>query len=202
MIDIGTTQPISHGELFIWECAAGSLQWRHKERDGVSNYQHIECLFNRLFMCRSNKTTKFRVTGHCEGNPAVTWGFPSPRASNAENILIWWRQHVQPLQIMLVFPILCLHYFLRNQYNGVNDSGEITLWQSSSYCYGLHCLEEKWIYIFWFTDRKNFPYLIVKRTNCSYSWRCTIGRNSSLFLCSRYSTVTVSKSGTLLILSQ
>ena len=34
-----------------------------------------------------------RVTGLCEGNPPVTGGFPSQRASNAKNVPIWWRQH-------------------------------------------------------------------------------------------------------------
>ena len=28
-----------------------------------------------------------------ERNPPVTGGFPSQRASNAENVSIWWRQH-------------------------------------------------------------------------------------------------------------
>ena len=31
------------------------------------------------------------VTGLCEGNPPVTGGFPSQRASNTENVSIWWR---------------------------------------------------------------------------------------------------------------
>ena len=29
-----------------------------------------------------------------EGNPLVTDGFPSQRASNAENVSIWWRHHI------------------------------------------------------------------------------------------------------------
>ena len=44
-----------------------TLQWRHNERDGVSNHQHLDCLLNRLFSCRSNKTSKLCVTGLCEG---------------------------------------------------------------------------------------------------------------------------------------
>ena len=39
------------------------------------------------------KKTELRVTGLCEGNPPVTGGFPSQRASNAENVSIWWRHH-------------------------------------------------------------------------------------------------------------
>ena len=50
-------------------------------------------LFNRLFRRRSKKISKLRVTGLCEENPPVTSGFPSQRASNAENVSIWWRHH-------------------------------------------------------------------------------------------------------------
>ena len=42
---------------------------------------------------RSKKTSKLRVTGLCEGNSPVTCEFPAQRASNAENISIWWRHH-------------------------------------------------------------------------------------------------------------
>ena len=34
------------------------LQWRHNGRDGVSNNQPHDCLFNRLFRHRSKKTSK------------------------------------------------------------------------------------------------------------------------------------------------
>ena len=71
-----------------------SLQWRHNELDGVSNHQPHDCLLNRLFRRRSKKTSKLRVTGLCEGNSPVTAEFPAQRASNAENVSIWWRHHV------------------------------------------------------------------------------------------------------------
>ena len=45
----------------------GAVQWRHNERDGVSNHQPHDCLLNRLFRCRSKKTSKLRVTGLCGG---------------------------------------------------------------------------------------------------------------------------------------
>ena len=46
---------------------------------------------------RSNKTSKLRVTGLCEGNSPVIGEFPAQRASNAENVSIWWRHHDFPL---------------------------------------------------------------------------------------------------------
>ena len=33
------------------------------------------------------------VSGLCEGNSPVTGEFPAQRASNAENVSIWWRHH-------------------------------------------------------------------------------------------------------------
>ena len=71
-----------------------SLQWRYNERDGVSNHQPHDCLLNFLFRRRSKKTSKLHVTGFCEGSSPVTGEFPAQRASNAENVSIWWRHHV------------------------------------------------------------------------------------------------------------
>ena len=72
-----------------------ALQWRHNERDGVSNHQLHHCLLNRLFKRLSKKTSKLRVTGFCVGNSPVTGEFPEQMASNAENVSIWWRHHVR-----------------------------------------------------------------------------------------------------------
>ena len=68
-------------------------QWRHNRWDGVSNHRRDNCLLNRLFKCRSKKTSKFHVTGLCVGNSPVTGEFPAQKASNAENVSIWWRHH-------------------------------------------------------------------------------------------------------------
>ena len=40
-----------------------------------------------------SKTSKLHVTGLCEGNSPVTGEFPAQRASNTENVSIWWRHH-------------------------------------------------------------------------------------------------------------
>ena len=76
-------------KIHIWK----SLQWRHNERDGVSNQRRVDGLLNRLIRRRSKKTSKLRVTGLCEGNSQVAGEFPSQRANNAENGSIWWRHH-------------------------------------------------------------------------------------------------------------
>ena len=71
----------------------GTLQWRHNGRDRVSNHQPRECLLSRVIRRRSKKTSKLRVTGLCVGNSLGTGEFPAQRASNAENISLWWRHH-------------------------------------------------------------------------------------------------------------
>ena len=71
-----------------WHC---SLQWRYNDCNGVLKHQPHDCLLNRLFKHKSKKTTKFRVTGLCAGNLPVTGEFTAQRASNTENVSIWWR---------------------------------------------------------------------------------------------------------------
>ena len=44
-----------------------SLLFRHNGSNGVSNHQLHDCLLNRSFRYRSNKTPKLRVTGLCTG---------------------------------------------------------------------------------------------------------------------------------------
>ena len=75
------------------QCTGKAIYWRHNERDGVSNHHRLECLLKRLFRRRSKKTSKLRATGLCEGNSPGTGEFPTPRGNNAENVLIWWRNH-------------------------------------------------------------------------------------------------------------
>ena len=61
---------------------------------GVMASQITSLTIVRLFMGKSKKTSKLRVTGFCEGNSPVTGEFPAQMASNAENVYIWWRHHV------------------------------------------------------------------------------------------------------------
>ena len=84
----------AHAIFIMMYIRKGALQWRHKERDGVSNNQPHDCLLKRLFRRRSKKTSKLCVTGLCAGNSPVTGEFPTHRASNAANVSIWWRHHV------------------------------------------------------------------------------------------------------------
>ena len=80
-----------------------SLQWRRNEHDSVSNHQPHDCLLKRLFGRRSKKTSKLRVTGLYAGNSPGTGEFPAQRASNAENVSIWWRHHEMNLSSVWIW---------------------------------------------------------------------------------------------------
>ena len=67
-----------------------TLQWR---KQWNPNHRRLDCSLNRFFRCRSKNTSKLRVTGLCKGSSPVTGEFPAQRASNAENVFIWWRHH-------------------------------------------------------------------------------------------------------------
>ena len=64
------------------------LQWRHNERNGVSDDQPHDCLLIHLFGSRWNEASKLSVTGLFVWNSPVTGEFPAQRASNAENVSI------------------------------------------------------------------------------------------------------------------
>ena len=81
-------------DYMTWHQYLLSLRWRHNGRDSVSNHQPHNCLLNRLFRCRSKKTLKLRVTCLCAGNSPGAGEFPAQMASNAKNVSIWWRHHV------------------------------------------------------------------------------------------------------------
>ena len=77
------------------------LQWRHNERDDVSDHQPHDCLLNRLFKVEIKEHIK--VPRHwplCPGNSPVTDEFPAQRASNGENVSIWWRLIMKLWNIM------------------------------------------------------------------------------------------------------
>ena len=100
-------------------------QWRHNGRNGISNHQPHDCLLNRLFECRSKKTSKLRVTGLCEGNSPETGEFPVQRASNAENVSIWWHHEYDDL---CVWQLSTLPLVIKQ-----------SLWLSSHFCAQLLC---------------------------------------------------------------
>ena len=88
-----------------------SLLWRHNERAGVSNHQFHDCLLKLLFRRRSKKTPKLHWKKTKKTSKrhwplcmefTVTAEFPGQRASNAENVSIWWRHHVTGPKLSII----------------------------------------------------------------------------------------------------
>ena len=88
-----------------------SLQWHHNERNRISNHWRLHCLLKCWFRYKSKKTSKLHITGLCAVNLLVTGEFLAQKASNAENIFIWWRhhdeisQHIQPQECLCCVPV-------------------------------------------------------------------------------------------------
>ena len=65
-----------------------SLQWRHNERDCISNQRRLDCSLNCFFRGRSKKASKLCFTGLCHRSPVN-----SPNKGPVTR-KIWWRHHV------------------------------------------------------------------------------------------------------------
>ena len=63
-----------------------TLQRRHNECDGVSNYRRLDCPLNRLFKENIKAPRHWPLWGEYTGE--YTAGFPSQKASNVENASI------------------------------------------------------------------------------------------------------------------
>ena len=62
-------------------------------------HTHVEL---KLLFRHSLKTINSRVTGLCEGNPPMT----AQRASNVENVSIWWRHHDYGVGLYIELPLM------------------------------------------------------------------------------------------------
>ena len=89
---LSISRPVCH-LCHLW--SPYTLQWRHNGCDGVSNHQSHKCLLDRLFKLQIKENIKASRHWLCEGNSPVTGEFLAQRASNAENVSIWWRHHDQ-----------------------------------------------------------------------------------------------------------
>ena len=113
------------------------------------NHLPHDCLLNRLFRHRSKKTPKPRVTGLCAGNSPVIDKFPAQRASNAENVSIWWRHHafitMYVINHDMTWKISKIHMFF--VYRDLSEKSQYTLciWIYRTFCrFELHIWSEIW----------------------------------------------------------
>ena len=62
----------------------------------ASQITSLTIVYLTVYSGADEKTSKLRVTGLCVGNTPMTGEFPAQKASNAENVSIWWRHHDIP----------------------------------------------------------------------------------------------------------
>ena len=82
---------------------------------------------------RSQKLAKFCITGFCEENSPVTGEFPAQRASNAENVSIWWRHHAHTTSIPIhhIAQIYRRHTFLSRTVISISRQKSMGFWLSA-----------------------------------------------------------------------
>ena len=59
----------------------------------ASKITSLSNVYSTIYSGADHRNIKARITGLCEGNSSVTGDVPAQRASNAENVSIWWRHH-------------------------------------------------------------------------------------------------------------
>ena len=105
LIEAGMSNTLLSG-FMLFVLLYFSLRWHRNEHVGVSNHQPHHCLLNRLFGCKSKKTSKLRATGLCAGNSPGTGEFPAQMASNTENVSLRWRHHACLWLWLYLYPCL------------------------------------------------------------------------------------------------
>ena len=110
-------------ELNLRHNGHDELNLRHNGHDGISNHQPDDCLLNRLFRPRSNKTSKLHVTGLCVGNSLVTGEFPAQMANNVEIVSISWHHHETAYLSMFAG---CVDFPFKHKY--IVFVGNVRLW--------------------------------------------------------------------------
>ena len=94
--------------------AVAPIIWLYQTVDA----QKEEVFFPDLLITlqrHAKKTSKLCITGLCEENSPVTSEFPAQRASNMENVSIWWRHHDNISWFLVLWEIRKLpliHYWL------------------------------------------------------------------------------------------
>ena len=76
------------------------LQWRHHERLGVSNHRQLNLSGADQRKHQSSASLAF------VRKSTVTYGFQSQKASNAENVSIWWRHYALACYCVIRFKSL------------------------------------------------------------------------------------------------
>ena len=116
----------------------GRSWWKINEHDCISNHRRLDCSLNCLLRRRSKKTSRLRVTGLCEGNSPMTGELSVQRASNEENVFIWWRYHeLFPWDATIcdLFVVSRAHFFTSGHVKTVSATHWMNMFDMEMYTY-------------------------------------------------------------------
>ena len=85
------------------------LQWRHDGHDGVFKSPASPLFTQPLIHVQFKENTKAPRHWPLCGNSPVTGEFTAQRASNTENVSIWWRHHGYRVRLSLLLRIHVCH---------------------------------------------------------------------------------------------
>ena len=74
----------------------------------ASQITNLTIVYSTVYSDAEKNPSKLRVTGLCAGNSPVTGEFPAQKASNAENVSIWWRDHEGFILCCMRYDYLCV----------------------------------------------------------------------------------------------
>ena len=83
------------------------LPWHHNERDGVWNHQPHD-VYSGVYSGTDQRNIKASRHWPLWGEFTCDRGSPRTRASNAENVSIWWRHHA--IKYHMAFFLFCCSY--------------------------------------------------------------------------------------------
>ena len=69
----------------------------------ASQITSLIIVYSTIYSGADKKKSKLHITGLCVGNSLVTDEFPTQKASNVENVSIWWRHHDIYCEISISF---------------------------------------------------------------------------------------------------
>ena len=94
----------------------------------ASQITNLTIVYSTAYSGANYKTSKLRVTGLCAGNSPVTGEFPAQMSSNAENVSIWWRHHVDSRYSTMRTSWLLIMMVNKFVYKNTDDINHVEVW--------------------------------------------------------------------------
>ena len=125
-LELAIERSRTQGPLWVKSCNHISvLRLRDHYSDVImgamaSEITSLPIVYFTVYSDADQRTIKLRVTGLCAGNSTVTGEFPAQKASNAENVYIWWHHHMKRIWLEPIY-MVCHHRHAPKYFNHFLD---------------------------------------------------------------------------------